>query len=91
MPAAVERRPEFDVADALRSMSRRRFPPRSGQTGRDLRPYPVSLGGSPMSNVSTQLAPTSTSSPLAWAERGAPGSRRSSSTKDQATISNPRT
>ena len=42
-----------------------------------------------MSNVSTQLAPTSTSSPLAWAERGAPGSRRSSSTEDEPAISEP--
>ena len=40
-----------------------------------------------MSSMSTQLARTSTSSPLAWAERGAPTSGRPSSTEDEPAIS----
>ena len=42
-----------------------------------------------MSNMSMQLPPTSTSSPLAWAERGAPTSGRPSLTEDEPAISEP--
>ena len=42
-----------------------------------------------MSNMSTQLAPTSTSPPLSWAEHGAPASGRPSATEDEPTIGEP--